>query len=359
MKTSSLFRALAARIAAQPRRARRRELQMETLEDRVLLSIAPQPPAPQPPHVSTIAVKNPAPAQHAQPNNNQTISWIGGDGFWDDAAKWSTGTVPDNTDDVTIDPAGGPFTITIRTQVAAKTLQCAENLTITGGNSLTLTSASAISGALSINGDFTTNGALALSGTTTWNVGVLGGTGTITNSGTFTKANNNLSLLTNLTNTGTLNLGGGATGIDTGKAITNQVGGTLNLSADFSNGGPGLIFNAGTLNSTGTPTIGGALNNTGTVHVTAGTLTLRNGGTSSGILNVDAGATLAWLDGTGTGTFLLATGAQTNGMGVISSRVSAMSGSRRGTRYRFRICKSIHFPKSAVPAMWSSRRVRC
>src|SRR5205807_1785580 len=45
-------------------------------------------------------------------------------------------------------------------------------------------------------------------------------------------------------------------------------------------------------------------------------LTLSNGGTSSGIMNVDAGATLQWLNGTGMGTFLLDTGAQTNGVGT-------------------------------------------
>ena len=398
---ASLFNALVERAKSQTapkgRRVKRRELQLETLEERILLSVTPQPMAVHhcPRTMSTrrrtalskaaawraaarhgssganesgcrvpgirrprlAAVNAAAGGSGAHPDNNQTISWIGGDGFGDDPTTWSTGTVPDSTDTVTINPTGGPFTITIRTVAMAATLQCADNLTINPGSSLALEGASSIAGTLTMNGDVTVGGTLALSGTTVWNGGVLGGGGTVTNSGTFSKPDIYLSLGVYLTyaSGGTLNLGNAQVSIGAGLAITNQAGGILNLSGSFTNGDTGTIVNAGTLNCTGgTPTILAVLNNTGTIHVTAGTLTLRNGGTSSGIMNVDAGATLQWLDGTGTGTFLLDTGAQTNGVGTYLVTAFGVVGITAGqTMTRFRICRSSRPPPSAVTAISS------
>src|ERR1043166_1656815 len=70
------------------------------------------------------------------------IAWIGGNGDWSDSTKWSGGAVPTANDDVTINPSGGDFTITVSDARAAHsvTMSGDDNLAITG--SLTLSPAS-------------------------------------------------------------------------------------------------------------------------------------------------------------------------------------------------------------------------
>lgn len=78
------------------------------------------------------------------------VSWIVGSGDWANASNWSTGAVPTAADDVTIN-VPGVVTVTISNgSNAAKSLQCANALTISGGE-LSLTGSSSISGAFTIN----------------------------------------------------------------------------------------------------------------------------------------------------------------------------------------------------------------
>ncbi len=297
---------------------------LEPLEGRILLSTSDSSLAPGAPATAIHVPWSPAPPAGggnlgALPAVQATISWnIDGDGDWNVASNWSGGVVPGPNDDVVIDRGAANPTITISSPVSVHSLDSHEHLVL--DRSLTLATDSVISGALDLNDDLTFHGTLALGGNTQWNSGIIAGDAALANSGTFTKANNNLSLRADFNNSGTLNLAGGATEIFTGKTLTNQVGGTLNITGAFSNSGSGPLVNAGLLNVTGdddpdtgfTPRIVSTLNNTGTIHVLAGTLDLVNAGTSSGILNVDTGATLAW---TGGAPFLLDTGTQIQGEG--------------------------------------------
>src|SRR5690242_8517573 len=60
------------------------------------------------------------------------VSWAtDSSGFWDVGANWSTGQPPTAGDDVTIDRGAANPTITVRTTVAAHSLNAAEALAIT------------------------------------------------------------------------------------------------------------------------------------------------------------------------------------------------------------------------------------
>lgn len=104
-------------------------------------------------------------------------------------------------------------------------------------------------------------------------------------------------------NTGTLNWTAASVATGNGSLISNAPSGTINLTANLSEGnfgGARTFNNAGQLNVTvsGTATIGEPFTNSGSATINGGTLDL-NGGTSSGSLAVASGATLAF----GTGTF--------------------------------------------------------
>src|SRR5262245_58647838 len=64
-----------------------------------------------------------------------TISWaIDGDGFWDDAANWSTGSVPTLGDDVVIARPAGAFTVTHRSgSTSVNSITSDEKLIVSGG----------------------------------------------------------------------------------------------------------------------------------------------------------------------------------------------------------------------------------
>lgn len=64
-----------------------------------------------------------------------TVSWVvDADGFWDDPANWSTGSVPGPDDDVVIDRPAGSFTIAHRQgNNMVRSLHSAEALVVSGG----------------------------------------------------------------------------------------------------------------------------------------------------------------------------------------------------------------------------------
>ncbi|RPI45226.1 MAG: LEPR-XLL domain-containing protein, partial [Betaproteobacteria bacterium] len=248
-----------------------------------------------------------------------TVTWIGNDGFWDVGANWSTGIAPGIDDDVLIDRAGATNVITVRSNVAVRSLLSNENIVLQSG-SLSLSADSEINGAFTMAaGSFGGTGAVALTGA--FNVSgssALAGTGALTTLGTSTiniaSANGNLSLTggKQWVNEGTLTIGGDDTllfGLSSGgnNTLINAVGATLNLSSTHATPlsfwtGTATLDNAGILNQTvgGTHSIASSIgfNNTGQVSVDAGTLVVAGGGTDSGGYAVGEGATLTFSGGT-------------------------------------------------------------
>ena len=93
----------------------------------------------------------------------QTRTWTGGgDGFsWSNAANWAGGTLPGPGDDVAITNGAGVAVLISAGNISVKSIQCAKDLTLSGG-SLTLTAgASQFSGAfvISNSASLTVNGA--------------------------------------------------------------------------------------------------------------------------------------------------------------------------------------------------------
>ena len=190
----------------------------------------------------------------------------------------------------------------------------------TGGNSMDGVTLNVSGGTASFNGSGTiAPGALNVSG------GTLGGTNLVAaggplnwtggyisgvvqfNGGSFTGS----SLYLNggqLINTGTLDWTGEIT-TGNGSLISNLPGATINLAASTSAGtspgglgwpAPYTVYNAGQLNvaGTGKAIIGDTFNNSGTVSVNRGTLSLAGGGSDSGAFTVAAVATLNLAGGT-------------------------------------------------------------
>ena len=145
-----------------------------------------------------------------------TISWIAGDGDWNDPANWSTGVLPGPNDDVLIDRPGVSVTITRSTgSTTIKSLQFQESLVVSGG-SLTITNS-------------------------------------IVNGGTVT-----------VSGSGILNLGGSFTAADLGSI--NSSGGIVNLTGTLNNAGSTLTLNA----TTGSWRLAGGTISGGTIATSGG-----------------------------------------------------------------------------------------
>jgi hypothetical protein len=141
---------------------------------------------------------------------------------------------------------------------------------------------------------------------------LIGGTGT----DTLDRTINNL---------GTISLDGG-TGLDLASTLNNLAGGKLNINSNVNVTGNGTIANAGTITKSGTAgatTFDVVLNNTGTVNVNTGTLTLAGGGTESGTVNVPTGATLVF--NSPTVPIIISTGATFTGTGTVSLTGGALN----------------------------------
>ena len=250
-----------------------------------------------------------------------TITWVGSaGGAWTTASNWSTGVVPAASDNVYISlPAGQAVTISSGT-VTVSSLTCDCDLTLSGNATLILNGASQINGNLTLAGgtlggvgSLTVAGAFNVTGSGSY----LSGTGTLTTQGLSTvnmaaSVNGWLSIVNGYSwvNQGTLTVGGddyiffgyGSGGTNT---LTNAAGAKLNLSSSYvapinNYTGTNTLNNLGTLNQTlaGAHAVGVAFDNTGTVNVKAGTLTIGGGGTDTGLYTVDGGATLNFSGGT-------------------------------------------------------------
>ena len=117
-----------------------------------------------------------------QPEGAVTRTWISdANGFWEDAANWSDGIVPQNGDQVVINRTSANPIVTIQSAVVTlASLQSQEPIVNIGGN-LTFDGPAVLSGGLTMSGgQFGGVGDLALGGASVWTGGPIVGTGGMT-----------------------------------------------------------------------------------------------------------------------------------------------------------------------------------
>jgi hypothetical protein len=299
-----------------------RNFNLDALEPRLLLSASPISVAAPSLHTAqtTMPLVSGAKAlTSVQPADITSVTWTGGTtGDWGTASNWSDNAIPNSDNDVII-PAGSTVTISSGAQTANR-VQAAGSLSINGG-SLTLATDSSVSGSFTLgNGaTLTTNGVFTAGGTSALgNFATLTGSGSFVNNGTLT-ISNNLNLSANFQNNGTVNLTDSALDFENNITFTNASNATLNIAGNAAINYSGTLSNAGLVTSTSGLTSYSSINspfdNTGTLHVTGGTLTLLTG-TSSGTFNVDAGAALDFNAGPDGSNYTFTAGAQWNGSGL-------------------------------------------
>ena len=300
-----------------------------------------------------VEIEPPASPQSASVACTGAKTWTDGNGTWQTAANWSDGTLPGPGDDVCI-PAGVVVTLSSGTHSIqslgsdATLIVTAGSLTIAGrfdsdgavtvsggtltvggsfdsnaevdvsGGTLSLGAASVINDTFELNsGTLTGAGDLTVIDSLGWSGGTMGGAGS-------TNATGGLSITGSAAKTlsgRVLNNQGAASWSDTGNitlssgaVLNNLVGYTLDVQNDQSFVAAGsplpTINNAGVfLKSAGSATTTAStnvrFNNTGTVEVQTGTVSLNGGGTSNGDFVATAAGTLLRFGG-GTHTLDLA-----------------------------------------------------
>ncbi len=264
------------------------------------------------------------------------VFWIGGDGFWNDPANWSTGAVPGPNDDVLISVPGS---VTVQYDGQNELIQqirsliSDENMIVRGGNSgevgsgLAVAEASQIRGNLLIeSGQLGGDGRITLSGVTTWNGGMLFGTGGVTNNGAMTVSATEFPLLsTTLDNAGTLVAAPLTAFRLSDGTLNNLAGGTFDLRGGVVGVIPGTtnrLANAGQFRKT---TAADAFlqvpfDNTGELLLQGGNLSLSAGGTNADASYDVASGTILHFAG-GAHTFAGASLASGDGLVRIGSTV--------------------------------------
>jgi hypothetical protein len=258
-----------------------------------------------------------------KPLQAAAVTWnVDSNGYWNAASNWSSNpSLPGASDDVTIDRSAADVIVTHYTGIySINSLTCKESLVLSGGT-LNIASPSTISGPLTLSGaTVNINGGTAttMTGASTLSGGALGGNGTLIfnnltwNGGGINRSGEvvisgggTLSIVGNsqgfnlaggnplLTNGGTATVGGNSLQSYTGTNTTihNQAEGVFDIQSgiSFQGAGVGTINNEGLFKkstSATTATISWALNNTGTVEVQWGSLSLNGGGTSPGAFSV-------------------------------------------------------------------------
>ncbi|HZY84122.1 MAG TPA: hypothetical protein VFE78_04795, partial [Gemmataceae bacterium] len=177
-----------------------------------------------------------------------------------------------------------------------------ENLTINGGT-VTANAALSVQDLTLSGGSLTGPAAVRVSGAFNWTGGSLTGTGDTVLDGTSSLTGSFFSALARqVDNYGTATVVAGTSlSFQSNAVFNNQPGATLLLPdsagmSTFFSGGSALN-NAGLLEKTGpagNSTLGLPVNNTGTIDVQAGTLTLSGGGSNSGSLTAESGTTLSF-----------------------------------------------------------------
>ena len=288
-------------------------------------SSAPTPSATPTPTVTTAAGKTPTPTRTLPPTRTPTptstptstltpipgtvIHWISNaSGSWHQASNWDLGRVPGATDSVIIDVPGA-ITVTFSSGTTSiHDLQSQEALVIADGT-LDIAAASVISNAFMMTaGTLTGSGDLMVRGPLTWTGGYMNGAGHTIAAGGLALSGSDAKMLTNRT----LDNAGAATWRDRtillcGNGVFNNLA-TATFDAqddhDFTSAGCGygIFNNAGVFRKSGgtgtTRFYAVVFNNTGTVNIETGTLSLTNGGTASGAFTGAAGSTIEFTGGT-------------------------------------------------------------
>jgi hypothetical protein len=234
-----------------------------------------------------------------------TVTWTNpAGGAWEAAGNWSTGALPGPSDDVVIDNLNPGATVTHASDTTAihglNVFTDQGTLAVTGG-SLALATGSSVNDTFALSGGTITGfGDLDLAGPFNWTGGTMSGAGNVNANGGLT-VNGAVTLDgRTLNNAGDATwAGAGAFNVNGGAVVNNQADATFTVQSDQSffwhTGGSPTFNNAGTFTKaagTGTTTMSGQFNNSGTVTVNSGTLSLTGGVTGSGAFAVAAGATL-------------------------------------------------------------------
>ena len=209
-----------------------------------------------------------------------TVNWIGGSGDWNTVANWSDGAtnrLPNAGDDVFLDKAGGPLTITHASgSDTVHSLHANQSNFVLAGGSLAFSAAGVIDLA---------------PGLFQWTGGTLGDGSGVKNAGTIALAGAGTKTLGGtLNNAGTLTHGG--TGGLSGGVVNILVGGVYDLQQDLA---VSSISNSGTFiksGGAGTLTIHPFTNTGGTIDVRSGTLAV------DGTLFADGSVGATWTGGT-------------------------------------------------------------
>jgi hypothetical protein len=211
------------------------------------------------------------------------VTWdVDSDGDWSDASDWSTGTLPDSADSVTISTTD-VHTITYSvgsTTVDALTVGAKDNFIMSGGALDVLTTASFADGFTQAGGTLSAN-AVTITGTGTLTGGEATGATAFTISGTIALANYTLAGASVLNNAATTDQTGQITvGDDTGvgAGISNASTGNYVIGGDFgiTGGAASASFvNLGELQKSagsGTSDVGIDLTSSGTLDAVSGNL---------------------------------------------------------------------------------------
>lgn len=267
---------------------------------------------------------------------NKTISWnVNADGDWATAADWSSGQLPNDADDVTIDTADlhtvthGAGTDFVHTLIVGN-----DDFTVSGG-SLTINSTSSFANLLTVSGGTLKLSGAAMAASLAQSGGTVAGAGLLTVAGpaSFSGASLHTGAGVTLLKGASTLAGGAELYLDGGRTLENQgavtVAGAIEMGANpfgaglggatLQNDAGGLIeiqapisidaisgtvafHNAGTLEQAGTvgvSKIDVPVDNGGIIVVKSGTLSFAGGlanlsGTTltGGTYEVDAGATL-------------------------------------------------------------------
>jgi hypothetical protein len=262
--------------------------------------------------------------------NATDIVWRGGPGNWNEALKWSPAQVPGAGDNAFI-TTNGTYTVTVPqntpTTVASVTVGGASGTQILAidKTTLTLNGASVVNAngqlALTQSGSVLTGaGNLTVNGTLGWTNGTMSGTGTTTigSGGVLVIGSLGVTFGRTLNHGGVGTWAGGNLAMSAGVTFNILAGGTFDATAGgrLSGSATTPVNNAGLFRQASgtTPTIVTVpFNNSGTLQVSAATLSLNLGGTNTGTINTGPGATVDL----GGGTHVLSAGSVVTGAGVL------------------------------------------
>ena len=256
-----------------------------------------------------------------------TVNWInpnGGD--WDTAANWSSGNVPGASDDAVIPQSGLLVTHVNGNSDSVGSITSSSTLEITSGT-LSIAGSSTLSALIQTGGTLTGAGTVTVTGQTVWTGGTMTGGGITNAQGGLQLGGVGQGDTERLDGRAFNNSGeafwqgtGGWFDQLSGSVFTNLPSASLTIQSDltwYNDSGNSTFNNQGALAkdaTLGATFINVAFNNSGTVDMQSGALSLQNGGLDSGAFSVETGAYLGF-DGNGTTT--LSPSSQVAGAGVV------------------------------------------